>query len=181
MASSRVSTIKPKRVAKHKVDEQPFFFKKNKTKRAASQKEEKATTRTRWLLCKVFHNWVGSRKTRMHSFLKVESPGEPRCKKILGPIRRIRFTKSTPLQASIREKNGPSLGKIQVKVPHQRSPYAVKFKDRSHEDSSDVPEARLGILPQTHFKLKENDKTTFHSPAEEWVLPAASTKEPEER
>ena len=31
------------------------------------------------------------------------------------------------------------------------------------------------------YRLKENDKTTFYQPAEEWVLPAASTKEPEER
>ena len=31
------------------------------------------------------------------------------------------------------------------------------------------------------YKLKEKDKATFYSPAEEWVLPAASTKEPEER
>ena len=28
---------------------------------------------------------------------------------------------------------------------------------------------------------KEKDKATFYFPAEEWVLPAASTKEPEER
>ena len=38
---------------------------------------------------------------------------------------------------------GPSLNKIQVKLPHQRSPYAVKFEDRSQEerrvDKSDVP------------------------------------------
>ena len=31
------------------------------------------------------------------------------------------------------------------------------------------------------YKLREKDKATFHSPSEEWVLPAASTKEPEER
>ena len=31
------------------------------------------------------------------------------------------------------------------------------------------------------YKLKENDKAAFYSPAEEWVLPAASKKEPEER
>ena len=31
------------------------------------------------------------------------------------------------------------------------------------------------------FKLKEKDKATFYSPAEEWALPAASTKKPEER
>ena len=30
-------------------------------------------------------------------------------------------------------------------------------------------------------KLKEKDKAAFYSPAEEWVLPAASTKEAEER
>ena len=31
------------------------------------------------------------------------------------------------------------------------------------------------------YKLKEKDKATFCSPAEEWILLAASTKEPEER
>ena len=49
------------------------------------------------------------------------------------------------------------------------------------KDSSDVPEARLGILPKNIYKLKENDKATFYSPVEEWVLAAASTKEPEKR
>ena len=41
----------------------------------------------------------------------------PDAKKVLGPIRRTRFTDSTLRQASIREKKGPSLGKIQVKRP----------------------------------------------------------------
>ena len=54
---------------------------------------------------------------------------------VLGPIRKVRFTTSTRRQASIREKKGPSLGKIQVKIPHQRSPYAMKFEDRSHEET----------------------------------------------
>ena len=31
------------------------------------------------------------------------------------------------------------------------------------------------------YKLKGKDKATFDSPAEEWILPAASTKELEER
>ena len=43
-------------------------------------------------------------------------------------------------------------------------------------DSSDVPEASLGILSKT-FTSTEN---AFCFPAEEWVLPAASTKEPED-
>ena len=45
-------------------------------------------------------------------------------------------------------------------------------------DSSDVPEARLGTLPKTYTSSK---RTTFYFPAQEWVLPAASTKNPEER
>ena len=55
--------------------------------------------------------------------------------KVLGSIQKVRFTQSTLRQASIREKKGPSLGKIPVKHPHQRSPYAVKFEDRSHEET----------------------------------------------
>ena len=50
------------------------------------------------------------------------------------------------------------------------------------KDKSDVPEARPGTLPKNIFyKLKEKDKATFYSPAGEWVLPVAETKEPEER
>ena len=52
--------------------------------------------------------------------------------KVLGSIRKVR---STLRQASIREKKGPSLGKIQVKNPHQRSPYAMKFEDQSQEET----------------------------------------------
>ena len=48
-------------------------------------------------------------------------------------------------------------------------------------NDSDVPEARLGILLKNIFKLKEKDKAAFYFPAEESVLPAASTKELEER
>ena len=55
--------------------------------------------------------------------------------KVLGSIRKVRFTQSTLRQASIREKKGPSLRKIQVKHPHQRSPYALKFEDWSQEET----------------------------------------------
>ena len=50
---------------------------------------------------------------------------------VLGPIRRVLFIRAALRQANIRENKGPSLGKIQVKIPHQRSPYAMKFEDRS--------------------------------------------------
>ena len=50
------------------------------------------------------------------------------------------------------------------------------------KDNRDLPEARLGTLPKTCTSSKrERDKTIFYSPAEEWVLPTASTEEPEER
>ena len=47
------------------------------------------------------------------------------------------------------------------------------------EDTSDVPKARLGILPKVYTSSK--NKATFFSPAEKWVLPSASAREPEER
>ena len=104
--------------------------------------------------------------------------------KVSGPSQRVRFTKSTLRHASIRDKKGPSLGKRQVANPHQRSPYAMKFEDRSHEETERqerCTRSKAWNLAKNIYKLKEKDKATSHSPAEEWVLPAASTKEPEER
>ena len=75
-------------------------------------------------------------------------------------------------------------GKIQVKNLHQRSPYAMKFEDRSQEETEGqqrCARSKAWNLARHINKLKENDKATFYSPAEEWVLPAASTNEPEER
>ena len=47
-----------------------------------------------------------------------QAQGNP-MQKVLGPIRMVRSTQSTPRQASIWEKKGPSLGKMQVKPRHQ--------------------------------------------------------------
>ena len=59
---------------------------------------------------------------------------ETRCK-VLGSIRKVRFTESSLRQANIRAKRGPSLSKIQVKIPHLRGLYATKFEDKSHEET----------------------------------------------
>ena len=83
--------------------------------------------------------------------------------KVLGPIRRVRFTQSTLRQASIREKRGPSFGKIQVKNPYQRSPYAMKFEERSHEETERqrrCARSKAWNLAKNIYKLKENDKAT---------------------
>ena len=60
----------------------------------------------------------------------------------------------------------------------------MKFEDRSHEETERqqrCARSKAWSLAKNIFKFEEKDKATFYSPAEEWVLPAASTKVPEER
>ena len=103
---------------------------------------------------------------------------------ILEPIRRVRFTKATQRHANIRDKEGPSLGKIQVKNPHQRRPHTMKFEEQSHEETESQQRcgrSKAWSLAKNIYEPKEKVKATFYAPAEEWVLPAASTKKSEER
>ena len=44
-----------------------------------------------------------------------------------------------------------------------------------------MPKAKAWDLANKLYKLKANDKVTFFSPAEKWVLPGASAREMEER
>ena len=102
--------------------------------------------------------------------------------KVLNAIQRVRFNESTI--RSIRDKKKPSLGKINVKVRHQRSPYAMKFEDRSHEETEQqqrCAEARHGTLPQTFTSSKR--KTKLHSSRlqKSGFSPSASARELEER
>ena len=87
--------------------------------------------------------------------------------KVLEPIQRVRFTKSTLRQASIRDKKGPSLGKIQVKPRHQRNAYAMKSEAWNFAKST--------------YKLRAKDKATFFSLTEKWVLPRSSARDLKER
>ena len=60
----------------------------------------------------------------------------------------------------------------------------MKFEDRPHgetERQQRCARSRAWNLVKNICKLKEKDKPAFYSPAEELVLPAASTKELEER
>ena len=102
----------------------------------------------------------------------------------MGPFRRVRFTRATLRHANIRENKGPSLKKFKSKVPHQRSPYAFKFEDRSQEETERQERCARGDAwrwAKNILKLKEEDKATFFSPTDEWCLPAPSVKGPEER
>ena len=101
-----------------------------------------------------------------------------------GPIRRVRFTRATLRQANIREKEGPSLGKVQVKIPHQHSPYALKFEDRSQDETERQERCARGDawrLAKNISTLEEKDIATFYSLSEIWCLPAPSVIKPKKR
>ena len=91
-----------------------------------------------------------------------KSRGSP-MQRVWEPTPKVRFTESTLRHVSIQEKKGPSLGKTNVKVPHQRSPYAMKLEDtgpmKRLKDNSD--EAWLGILLKTFTSSKK--KSRLHS------------------
>ena len=100
----------------------------------------------------------------------------------LKPIRCVRFTKAVVRHADIRDQN-PSLGYICPGEPHQRSPNAPKFEDRSQEEMEWQEQgAREAAwkLAKSILKLKEHERATFFSPSENRCLPA-STLKPEER
>ena len=83
----------------------------------------------------------------------------------------------------------PSLIKTHVELPHQRSPHAVKFEDRSQEETEKQERCARGDAwrrvetgQENILKLKrKGPKLPFFSPTNEWSLPAPVTIEPEER
>ena len=98
------------------------------------------------------------------------------------PIQRVKFTKAIARHTKIRDQN-PSLGMICPGEPHERSPNAPKFEDRSLEETEWQEQgAREAAwkLAKSVLKLKEHERATFFSPSENRCLPA-STLKPEER
>ena len=98
------------------------------------------------------------------------------------PIQRVKFTKAVARHTKIRDQN-PSLGYICPGEPHQRSPNAPKFEDRSQEETEWQEQgAREAAwkLAKSVLKLKEHERATFFSPWENKCL-RASTLKPEGR
>ena len=100
------------------------------------------------------------------------------------PIQRVKFTKPVARHTKIRDQN-PSLGRGCPGEPHQRSPNAPKFEDRSQEETEWQEQGArereaAWRLAKSVFKLKEQERATFFSPSENRRLPA-STLKPEER
>ena len=113
-----------------KVDEQPN--KKQKKSNIPKRRESKDTGAV------AIVNSVSQLGCVLQDLDALDSQGtkefrESPMQKVSNAIQRVRFTKCTLRHASIRDKKEPSLGKIQVKPRHQRSPYAAKFEDRSHK------------------------------------------------
>ena len=105
-----------------------------------------------------------------------------KCTDMRKPIQRVKFTKAIARHTKIRDKN-PSLGYICPGEPHERSPNAPKFEDRSHEETEwQERGAREAAwrLTKCILKLKEKNKAAFFSPSENRCLPASILK-PEER
>ena len=106
-------------------------------------------------------NWVACFRTQSRQnigrFLR-------KCTKVLRSIRLVRFTRAKQRLANIRESTGPSIGKVQLKVLHQRSLYSSNFEDRSQEEIDRQERCARGDawrLAMNFLKLKEKDKSYF--------------------
>ena len=95
------------------------------------------------------------------------------------PIQRLKFTKAIARHTKIRDQN-PSLGNICPGEPHERSPNAPKFEDRSQEETECQEQgAREAAwkLAENVFKLKEHERATFFSPSENrWMIEFLNTE-----
>ena len=150
----------------HKVDEQPKKPKKGYYSHKRKESDDK--------------NAVAIVKKRITTGLCIT---RSRC---TGFSRKKVSGKPDPGRPKIRSSSTIRVGKRIVKNTCQKSSSAksLRNEDRSHEETERqqrCARSKAWNLAKNIYKLKEKDKATFYSPAGEWVLPAASTKEPEER
>ena len=91
-------------------------------------------------------------------------------------IQRVKFTKAVARHTKIRDQN-PSFGHICPGEPHERSPNAPKFKDRSLEETEWQEQgAREAAwkLAKSVLKFKEHQRAAFFSPSENRSLLAST-------
>ena len=84
----------------------------------------------------------------------------------------------------IRERKGPSRRVIEKCEPHERSPCAPRFEERSHEEPSKqeswAHKAAWDLATNIH-KFKNKNRASFCRPVEIRGIPAPISKSPEER
>ena len=132
----------------HEVDEQPN---KKPKKGYYSHKRRESDDKNAVALVKIVSH-LGC--VSQDSDALVSQGGKSRrnpMQKVLEPIQRVRFTKSSLRRASFRE--------LQQRCARSKA----------------------WNLAKNIYKLKEKDKAAFYFPAQEWVLLVASTKVPKER
>ena len=101
-----------------------------------------------------------------------------KCTNMPKPIQRVKFRKAIARHTKIRDQN-PSLGYICPGAPHERSPNAPKFEDRSQEETEWQEQgAREAAwkLAKNVSKLKDHQRATFFSPSENRCLLASMLK-----
>ena len=94
-----------------------------------------------------------------------------KCTDMPKPIQRVKFTKAVARHTKIRDQN-PSLGHICPGEPHERSPNAPKFEDRSQEETEWQEQgAREAAwkLAKSVSMLKEHQRAAFFSPWDKLV------------
>ena len=97
-------------------------------------------------------------------------------------IQRVKFKKAIARHTKIRDQN-PSLGYICPGEPHEGSPNAPKFEDRSQEETEWQEQGHREAawkLAKNVFKLMEHERAAFFSSPENRCH-LASTLKPEER
>ena len=104
-----------------------------------------------------------------------------KCTDMRKPIQRVKFTKAVARHTKIRDQN-LSFGYICPGEPHQRSPNAPKFEERSQEETEWQEQgAREAAwkLAKSVLKLNEHERATFFSPSDNRCLLASTLKSKE--
>ena len=151
----------------HKVDEQPN---RKPKKSYHSHKGRESEDKSAAAVVKTVPECgcVSQDSESLESERGAESRGNP-MQKVVGSIRRVRFTQSTLRQASIREVREHGLEKYKSKFLISDVFYALKFEDGSQEETERQQRCARGKawnLAKNKYKLKEKDKAAFYSPSE---------------
>ena len=149
------------------------------------QKESPASSqRKRW--CKRISCYVEGVKTIGFVYLKILVREQLiLCEQgNLGSQHTVKFSKGSWHQIKIRERKGPSRGIIPKCAPHERSPCAPQFGERSQDETLHQERCARRVawdLAKSVYKLKNAEETTFYSHIELEATPAHTSKSSEER
>ena len=101
-----------------------------------------------------------------------------KCTDMPKPIQRVKFKKAIARHTKIRDQN-PSLGYICPGEPHERSPNAPKFEDRSQEETEWQEQgARQAAwkLAKSVLKLQEHEQSSILLVSGKWVPPCINVE-----